>query len=219
MHAVFGQRVGWSYRGGFTLAELLVASVVMSTALLGVNVMFRHALDTEGQAAVHWHNRAAADTVVDHLADAMAQSINLPKMAALVSESKSTTDGWVICQVGLERRRYRWHTIDSGANCVLELQKMVVAGTRNLSTDAIGQEETTNRQMWDRIGATVIASRLDGMSIRFKSLETESASWQSEWNGPVGQVTILIQATVGGETVERAAYPRVRGQLLEEGES
>ena len=214
MRTVFGKRVGQAGRGGFTLAELLVASVVMSTALLGVNAMFRHALDTEGRAAVRWHDRAAADGVAAHLAEALAQSINLPEMPALVAESDSDTDGWVICQVGLERRRYRWQMVDSGPHCVLELQKMIVAGTRNLSQEAVGQEETTNRQIWGRIGATAIASRLDGLSVRFKSLESESATWQSDWDGPVGQVVALIQVTVGDETVERVAYPRVRGHLL-----
>jgi len=214
MRATFGQHVRRAGGRAFTLAELLVASVVMSTALLGVNALFRHALDTEGRAAVRWHDRAAADRVAAHLAEAMAQSINLPEIPALVAESDSETDGWLVCQVGLERRRYRWRVVDGGPHCVLELQKMIVAGTRNLSQEAVGREETTSKQLWDRIGATVIASRLDGLSVRFKSLEAEAATWQSGWDGPVGQVIALIRVTVGDETVERAVHPRVRGYLL-----
>jgi len=206
-------------RRGFTLAELLVASVVMSTALLGVNALFRHALDTEGQAAVRWQDRAAAGRAAEHLAEAMAQCVNLPEMNGLVAGSDSDTDGWIICQVGLERRRYRWYVADVGPGCVLELQKMVVAGTRNLCPVAAsqGQAGPTGGQAWDRIEAKVIASRLDGLSILFKSLEGKSGDWRSDWDGPVGRVIALIRATVGNETVERAVRPLARGRLVQAG--
>lgn len=72
--STFGVRAG---RGGFTLAELLVASVVLSMTLLGVYALFSQAMRAEGATAVRWRHRGAAEAVVAHLAGAFEEAMNL----------------------------------------------------------------------------------------------------------------------------------------------
>jgi hypothetical protein len=201
----------------FTLVELLVASVIMSTALLGVGELFRHAMEVEGCATVAWQERSEADAVASHLSEALAETVNMPDVPTIVASSMSGTDGWMICQTGMERRRYRWRPSDTGADCVLEMQKVQFAGTRNISPEAAGQQEGPD-QLWDRVASTVIASGFSELSIRFRSLEGRKTDWRSDWSGPVGGVVAMVRATVGRQTVARTVHPQAVGHLPDEGE-
>ncbi len=194
-------------RSAFTLAELLVASVVMTTALLGVNALFQHAMGAEAQATIRWNERASAQAVAAHLAETVENVVNIPEISTLKIESYAEDAGLLICQVGLKRNRYSWSMDVSGTGLSLMLQTMVFGGTANL-TISPDLDEADHERAWDRIPAKVIATHLKSISVQSKLLEDSSTDWHDRWEGRSGKVAIKIEVQVGNQTAEQIIVPR-----------
>ncbi len=200
-------------RSAFTLAELLVASVVMTTALLGVNALFQQAMGVEAQAAIRWNAHASAQAVAAHLAEAVEDIVNIPGMSALKVEV-NTEGGVLICQSGLERRRYTWGMDGSETAFSLKCQTMLFSGTANLTVD-LEIDEIGKEKAWDGIAANVIATRLKGISVQVKPLKDRSTDWKDRWEGRSGKVAVRIEVQVGDHTEERIILPRATLDLVE----
>lgn len=198
---------------GFTLTELLVACMVMTTALLGVNALFRHAMNAEAQATLRWYERSIAQSVADHLAETIENVVNIPNVQTIKLET-NTRGGSLVCQTPSERKRYRWGTNGSESDYYLQLQAMIFAGTQNLDLEA-GTNDSVAERQWDRISSTVIANGLKKLSIRVKLLDGSSSGWKERWEGLSGKVTVQIQSQVGNQTVERIVTPQASSYLTE----
>jgi prepilin-type N-terminal cleavage/methylation domain-containing protein len=207
-------RPGHFRRGqcGFTLAELLVASVVMSIALLGVYEMFRNTMSVEVAAAARWSARTAAQSAVDHVAYAVENATNSSKQPTFLAEISTTSDRAFVCQLPLERRRYAWRADGQGGRQTIFVQRKVSAGSADLSSGAEGDSQDTSEgqdEQWGHVTQAVVAKGMDSFSIRFRALDDSSAEWKEDWQGPSGQVAVWIQAAVDNQTAERVIVPAV----------
>jgi hypothetical protein len=218
---------------GFTITELVVVSVIMTTALLGVYSIFKQVLEVDAQATTRWDNYSAAKVILDELADTLEGCVNIPKMKTLVGTSNSDNSGYILTcfvegkgyvsgqmdQVGFERRQYSWtfHSGDSGAGTV-SLKTMDYAGPVNI-TPISGISELSETEIWERLTERVIAKGLSAITIQFKSTESSDAQWQDTWNGAVGKVAVRIAVTVGDQTVERIVVPQVNAETASKEES
>ncbi len=203
-------RDGRVTRPGFTLIETLVASVVLSIALLGVYSILQYAVKVEGRTALRWNDYAAAAVVVSHMAASLEDAVNVPGLNALIARS-GPQGGELICQAGTRRHRYVWHTDDLN-DFNMDLQTMIVAGTKNLTT---GQpvEEMDQQGTWHQIESSTIAKRLTDLSVQFGDFESGSINWTNSWDGPVGTVIVRIRAQAGEAIVERIVVPMANTEL------
>lgn len=230
MHSSVTLRTRQSDRRGFTIAELLVASMVITTALLGVYTLFKQAMAVESRAAVRWNEQAAAEALVRHIVEILEQCVNIPDTPAIVAGPDEDGGTYSLTcvvvgsgfsggrpeQVGLQRRRYRWNfDSDSGRTGTMELQTMYYAGTRNITAGA-GHDELSEEEMWNRTPVEVIAKRVQHLSLRFRSLDDPQAPWQDRWNAPAGSVAVGVQAAVGGQSADAIVVPQVRGLVIEQ---
>ena len=214
MHVTARRAPGQVHSGGFTLAEFLVASVIMSAVLLGLNAVFQQTMDVEGRTTVRWNDRAAAEAVSSHLAETVEHCVNLPTIPALVIKSEDESSGYLICQAGLQRRRYQWSTDYTKGGCAVELQVMILGGTRNLTFG--GEQEETQNSAWGQVNAVRIGNGLKRILVRVKPLEDLSAEWKDRWEGNVGRIAVQIQVEAGDQTVERIVVPRASAEVLEQ---
>jgi len=212
-------------RFGFTITELVVVSVVMTTALLGVYTIFKQAIDVEAKASVKWNNHIAAEVVLDELSEALEYCVNLSEIKTLVGTPNGEEGEYVlkcfmegkgynagkIDQVGLQQRRYTWtFQSDSSWAGMVFLQTMCYAGATNITSISGLTElnESNESEMWSRLPSRLIGKGLSALSIQFKSLESSDAKWQDNWNGPVGKVAVWIKVKVGDQTAERVVVPK-----------
>ena len=182
---------------------------MMATISLGVARLFRHAVDMERRTGDLWDNRASAEAVIDHLAAAIEGVTNLPGMPAIKKSGNA-----MICQVGLERRRYLWHADDSTSQYVLECQSMLIAGTKNMTLQDVAPENLDKPETWERIRPVVLAYGVEGILIQFMPLKEPSVEWKSNWNGAVGNIAVRVQVCVGGQTAERIIRPSANATVV-----
>ncbi len=217
------RRSGRYLHRGFTLVELMTASLVMSAVLLGIYAVFHQAIGAEMSFGRRWADRQAAETVVIHLADALVQSVcpSTKSLDAIVAGPDTTTGGWALACLtlqptgGMERLRYTWsesETDDGGIT--LRLQRAIYAGDQNLSD--VSPSETADD--WEHSEPVIIARRLGSLSVHFREAGKVGASWQDKWQGPGGKVIVRIGAQVGDQAVEKLVLPPVTGPLHEQTE-
>jgi type II secretory pathway pseudopilin PulG len=215
-------------RTAFTLTELIVVSVVMTTALLGVYTVFKQAIEVEAKATAKWRARASAEAVLNELTQAIEGCVNLPGITTLSGGPDTQTGGYALtCMVegrgydsarpdrsGVQRRRYRW-TFDSNSPLAgtVSVQAMSYAGTVNI-TPVTGIAEMDESQAWDRLASEVIGQKLSGVSVLFRTTGSEDAKWEDRYGGSVGKVAVWVRVTVGDETAERVVIPQANGELV-----
>lgn len=200
---------------GFTLVELMVASLITTTALLGIYSTFRQALVVEQQSRRYWDGQRAAEAVTDHLAQALQNCLNLPEIPALTGSANQ-----MVCftesgqQAGQQYDRYFWDSAgESEGQLTLYRQTMRYAGSKNLML-AAGDEELSEEQMWLSVPVQVIATRIDEIRLQYRDLSQANASWQDQWQGPVGKVAIKIIVRCQEQLSQRIVVPRVNASAL-----
>lgn len=218
--------------GGFTLVELVVASLVMVVALIGVYALFGQVMAAEGGATARAGQRAAARAVVDHLADALEQVVVLADVQPIRGEPDADAGGYVLtCVVGagtpsgvVQRRRYAWQppgaavgTIgaDSVAHGTVTLTVLSQAGTVPIAPiEGAAADSAVDR--WSLAPTRVIGTGVEDLSVTFRA--GDDARWQRRWSGRPGAVLVRVSARVGGQTVERVVAPPVDDPLVIETE-
>lgn len=206
---------------GFTLVELLVASVVVTTTLTGVYAVFQHAMKIEAQATLGWNNHAAAEAVVTHLAEALEHAVNIPNIPTIEGGPDGEHGEYSIkCMIvapgyraSLQRRRYRWgFNADSQKTGTIELQTMIYAGSKNV-TPFSSRGQLSEQQAWDQVEPKLVGKYLDAVSIQYRPLDDAGSGWNGRWSGRAGKVAVRIRASVGGQAVERIVVPRANGLI------
>ena len=207
-----------SQRGsGFTLAELLVSSVVISTVMVGVYVVFLQAIDVEERASLAWDRSETAEAIVEHMTATLEGAVNLPEIVS-IEGGPAGGDGeyFLTCTssgaAGLQRRRYRWKSFGAGddekSSGIIELQTIEYAGT-GIVTPIGGLEGLEEREIWNRIPSVVIGKRFDGISVLYRKASDPLTPWTERWNGEAGDVAVRIRVTVDGAAVEKIIVPQV----------
>lgn len=224
------QKIERSRASGFTLVELLTATVVMALTLLGVYTVFRQALATEQSVSARWRERAAAEAVASHLADAIERLVHLPDTPPLVAEHDGEGGRqFVFVMMGadwsaddpagaaIQRRRYWWSQSEA-VRGQLQLQIIPLAGTADVAPDP-QTAELQGPQRWAAVPPEVIAEDVDEVSIEFRPRDDTRAAWSKDWKEPEEPFAARIRVRVGGQTVERLVAPPATAPLLAQEES
>jgi len=209
-------------RRGFTIAELIVASSVMTTALLGVYTLFGQVIDVERRASLRWEQRGAAEAVASQLAEAVEYAVDLPNITAIGGgDGEDGSSSLTVMtsarpgspsfggQAGLQRRLYRWHPDTR----TIELKTQRYAGSVNLTPGVTG-EEADDEVVWSRSAAVVVAGDVDGLTLRFRTADDPQGEWTKQRRGAARNVAVLIRVKVGEQTVERIVASQVNQPLL-----
>lgn len=212
-------------RGGFTLIEFIVASMVMSIALLGIYGIVKHAGEIERSATRAWTERDAAQAVADHLIEALEHAVNppqgVPLLCTVEEDGTQHLTVWVMSPatdfkpVALEWRRYTWGgPTDDPDGRTLMLQTVLKAG--NVPIDATvpaADVQSGAPTLWSQAIPRPVGRDVS-IAMLFRPLSNPDAEWQSIWGGQLGSVLIDLHVTFGGETVRRLIAPRTSAALL-----
>lgn len=197
---------------GFTIVELIVASVVVATALAGIYAIVRQVTSAEAVASTRWRERAAARAVADHLAGALEHAVNLPDLETRLGTNSSP---YLVCTVatptGLERRRYGWSADVAGAGN-LTLQVMPYAGTANVSVARF--DGVSGDGAWRDVPRTIIARNVD-LSVATRAAGGSVADWSARWGGRVGGRLFRVRVTMQESDFERMVLSRCDADLVE----
>jgi len=183
----------------------------------------------EAETSVRLMDRAAAESVADHLVTVLVHSVRLPDIP-VVHQAVDDADGsrTLTCTVGgfpslgsdpaslsVNRRRYRWDFAaeDPRAGTV-ELQIQPYAGTRNLSVSADVEDMTDDRQSWLNIAPETVARGIKKLTIEFRQVYAPDAGWQEDPGDAWDLIACRIRVEVGRETVERIVVPPVNAPVL-----
>ena len=185
-----------SRRGGFTIAELLVASVVTSMTFVAVYSIFFQAIRAEATVALRWKERHAAEAVVSHIAETLEQAVNISGTVAIHGGTNGGEgESFLKCTVGgkalaggdvsgmsMSWVRYSWNfqDMEEDAKSIL-LQKLQYAGTR-IVTPIAEQDEMSEDELWEKAPSTTIGAQFDGIFVSYKNIKEPGASWQESWN-------------------------------------
>ena len=211
---------------GFTIAEMLVATVITSVALVAVYAVFQQAVTVETRVSRALRDRASARSVVDHLAVALEHAINLGELSGTECSGQGESDGVLELTVSgssylgpdpvrssLQRRRYSWTSgsYADGVGITLTLQIQPYAGTKNV-TPAGEIAEMQPEQIWPMVAQQVIARRISSISLMSRPIKG-GGDWEPAWKKPAGEVVIRIRVGVGDQMVERVVAARVTGKI------
>ena len=205
-------------RGGFTLAELLVASVVMSVALLGIDGIFFHALEVEARSTSRWSAGDQVEAVAAGLTTALGSAVNQTGVQALVVGRLEDRGGWMICQTPSGRLRYAWRKDSADGAYVLTLQTKLFSGTHDVTIGAVSQEDSGQQEKWDSIPAQTVAKDLEDCSMTVRPVDQATASGDGTYSGPVGSVAVDIHLSFAGQSVGYTVIPRCQGGDMGEGD-
>ena len=216
---------------GFTLVEFIVASTISVIVVIGVYEVFRQVMRMEHRYGVTSRYRGAANAVADHMVATIERVVNLPDSAAIIAEQDNDSGVYsLVCRtsgvgyearstrdVALQLRRYRWgFDGEDERTGTIQLQIMDYAGSANISS-SISPGELDADQQWAKVQPDLVATGLDSVSVRFKSLSDPNATWVESWQGNGGDVVVRVNVGVGGQTAERLVVPHVTGTALEDG--
>jgi prepilin-type N-terminal cleavage/methylation domain-containing protein len=202
-------------RKGFTLVEVLMASIIISVALLGVYSLFQQAIDMEAKMRLSMYHRDRAEEVVDYFADALERCINLKDVETVRSggseqgaflEFTAVNKGFWVRQC-VVRQRITWQQTQTQKGYTVQRQAMMYAGITNVTFANESQVE------WDSLSTTELFSQVDALEIEFKETDQPSGGWRKEYNGPGGQIAIRIQAASGDRKAQRIIVPTVQAVL------
>jgi hypothetical protein len=213
----------------FTLVELLVASVVLTTALLGVYALFKQALVVDRRAGEPSRQRAQALAVAEHLAAVVRQAVNISDGVAISAGPLADGGYEFTCMTvageggpaGSARlMRYLWRHEEDGeatpradaGNGVLSVRTMMHSGTTNISRE-FARGAVDMDVAWERIAPVVLARGLNLFEVRFRSLAGQGQQWQDRFEGNVGDLIVGLRVGVGQSVVEKQIVPGVNIQL------
>lgn len=214
-------------RYGFTMVELLVATVVMSFTLLGVYTVFRQSLLVEESVTSSWRERSEASVVAEYFVNYLQRAVqldNYPLIQGGPMENKrgyeliftasgSTPNPSEPTRAALQRCRFTWGGEEEFEG-VLTVQVIPLAGTTDLGLSAAAQGQAfDDMQRWALTPTVVIADGIDDISIDYRPADDPAADWTNRWQSEDTTPLIRVRVVRGLYTTERHVVPRVTQAL------
>lgn len=222
MRSAASRRVG---RLAFTLVELIVASLIATTALIGIYEVLQQVAAAERRTTQRWTDHAAAEAVVAELAHAVEHAIQFTDLPCieggdvaggstqLILNVASSSPGDSRATAPIRRRRYLWSNLrDSATAGALLVQTIDCAGARDISNSTAARPGLMSEEVFADVPHVSIAQGIDKLTVRFRYLDA-SNRWSDRYRGD-GAVLVWITVRSGTQEVERFARPRVTGKLL-----
>lgn len=212
-------------RVGFTIVEMLTATLVMSFTLMGVYAVLRQVSVTEEHVTRRWADQSSADATASYMAAILERMLILPEHPALIAEAQPDVQGrqvivTAMTQPGdaasgaIARHRVQWGMGQEQAGQVV-VQTRFFAGRKELSL--LDEENPlTDSQRWQAVPAQVMAEGLSAFEIQFRSAANLEGPWTSDWKAEEGPFVARVMATVGRYTAERVVEPAVKASLIGE---
>ncbi|MEM1330080.1 MAG: prepilin-type N-terminal cleavage/methylation domain-containing protein [Planctomycetota bacterium] len=215
--------------GGFTLVELLVASVIGSVTVLGAYVLLAQASEVGERLGETSRDRAAARLVAQEFALAVESSLLAGSTPQIIgstehSASSSTVTLTSVVSGHLARNpadpsnastRMQRLTWSSGSGGHVRLRTRLLAGVTDITTPR-GSRGLSEQRQWDSAADRVIAEGVDRVSVNYLDLGTGSAQWRTSLDRAAGRVLARVTVRVGSQVVERSASSRITSPLIEE---
>ena len=191
-------------RAGFTLVEILMASLLLVMVAGGAYSALRQALEVERRFNEHWRSKQSGDGIVEHLSSAIESAVNVGRTATILECAETGETGTFQCAVATrasgELRRYTWEERDGDVR--LFLQIVPLAGS--VRTDSTAPLPTTPAE-WSTVTSREIG-RTHSIVIE---IQTQSGTWSRNWNGGIRSKLFRLRVRVGGTSSERLAFSRV----------
>lgn len=215
-------------RLGFTMVELLVATVVMSFTLLGVYTVFRQSLFLEESVTSRWRDRAEASVVADYLADHFEQAIRLDSYPLIRGGPIENEPGQeLLCTVSggrpglsnptaaaIQRYRFAWGGNDK-LEGQLDMQAIPFAGTTDLGLpEGTEDQEFSDTQRWALVPPIKIAEGIDSIQITYRPVDNPEADWKNRWASSDSLPLVRIRVRTGQYTAERFVVPKVTTPIV-----
>lgn len=224
---------------GFTLVELMVASVIVSVALLGVFSLVRQASEVEARSHLVWRSRGPANAMADHLESALEHAVVSGDLGGGGIQAQPDGNGGYRLRLlvagavydhtpgepegGTRWLEYRWYPELKDENAAGDASSLSaddsLAYRVELRSALLAGDTLLNRDVSSR--GNDAANEVDWDRIEpivlareFKSVELAFRSvaegqWQPRYEGSPGTVIARLRIRAGDETIERIIYPRV----------
>lgn len=212
------RQVKRSFSRGFTISELLVASVASCLVLFGAYRTLLQGRFVEERNTGKWVAQNAATAVVRQIVNSLENIVNLPEHASLVGKSVEEGNGYILqCTNHGQLLQYHWYGPQDEQNQgILERKQILYAGSSAIcpaQPDLDGQGD----QLWEHIEPEIIAKNVDALTIRFRPADDPDATWENSWSSSVGNVLVAVQVTVDGQTVKNLIVPKANVTAMETG--
>lgn len=204
--------------GGFTVTELIVATVVMSIALLGIQTVFTRLMGLQADKITAWNDNAQATVVADYLAQIIERATpasGYPSITATGQELRcmsalAPAAADPVAPGTTAMYRLRWGLEDEQAGMLG--QKWVLFSGDQIISPHVEGFEPDEPQFWEPIPEQWIARRLSGITMRFRHVaDTDDPRWFTRWSGNPGDVEVRIEVRLGSERIERRVFPQIVG--------
>lgn len=201
---------------GFTISELLVASILGTLVLLGAYKALLQATHVDDRMTNAWTPRRQADAVLRHIASSLRHTVNIPETLSLYGGPPQDEGNYTLmCFSKDQLLRYQWNSPQEEENGLLKFKTVIFSGSVPISSVTSG-ESWKEDQSWDDIDSIIIGRRIDAFSVTYRDAQNTDAPWQNSWDGPVGNVAIRVRVTIQGQTFERVIIPRANVPAMEE---
>ena len=211
-------------RRGFTVAELIVACVVMSVILGGVYSVFYHCVRTEARSTLRMGDCATAAAVISELTGAVANAVILSGSGPIRGSFRGHQDGGsftckasIVARSGgqprvvVQRMRYRWAKHKTNDGIVLTFQGLPFAGTKCIHPLREGEQPLS--ELWDKTPPVTIAKRIDVLSVKYRAAGDATGPWLNQWQGQKVPA-VWISVRIADETKDAVIVPKVQGRLV-----
>lgn len=200
---------------GFTLVEMVVASVVMSICLIGFYSFVKQPLSAETEITRKHQAQQLAAAVVNQMADSMEQALCLPDAPTFSAGTDSQGHHELTCvasgpplpeQPNIQLNRYTWGPSADQDGIEVRMQRRLFFGSKEVSA---GQKDQLDADNWQSITPQLVGQGLSKFSVQFRPLAQSGDQWLDRWSGASGQVAIRVHAEVADQAVERIVVPPV----------
>jgi prepilin-type N-terminal cleavage/methylation domain-containing protein len=204
---------------GFTLAELLVASVISGALLAGVAAVMRQFLTMEKTLTVSQGDRQRARQLAQYLENRLESLMNLKDRPAVKLAPSKDGQFNILDLVYSDFNdrestagllRIKWSK-ESPVACFE--QSIPVSGSMVLLPGNVEDTPEALEAFWENVPSHQIAEKIDTFSLKVR--EGPTGGWKDQWTGSSGRGMFQVEVVVGEAREERQIVPQVNGKVLE----
>jgi prepilin-type N-terminal cleavage/methylation domain-containing protein len=203
---------------GFTVVELIVATVVMAIALLGVQATFNHLMEVEANKSVAWSDQAQVGAVADYFEQIIEQATPVHGFSAIQADTHelvclaipaaSRSVPAIEGTTAMYRLRWGDQVAEAGT---IEQQRVLLSGDQIISprNPDIAVDDPA---FWQQYASSLVASGVSSIGLRFRAIGApDDVPWTDKWAGNPGSIEVRISVRIGTVSAQRRVFPSITG--------